>query len=452
MFSNKTSTGMCSVIEKKIQLIIKEHLLRLESRIIDLADSKVDATEYYLKLKTKVETADFEKILNQFLTLNKQLIKTVKSSEELSKKVEENEDMWNKNVKVLKESFTFSTNSLQSQMQQVLAEVVAARNDRSNKEDKDEPKIDLETIKELQNRIIHNENKIKEVETSNTNTINSISTNINKRLTNLKNDLKDIDNKCIEDRTKIDNLALELLTVNNSLILYKTELNHYKLTISKQFTQESDRMKEMTESIEQIRNKYILIERRQTAINNKQKEEYERAFNQSMEIYEKANELANNMFKESNDIKSYFSNTKDQLEILIQRLKIENDLLIREHKRIYEKNRSIETNLPQLKNECTEISKSHVQCKTYYVQHRDMFNVPFMSETSASIIHYPQRFTESISHRANPSIKKHKAGNKKMNVSDHVTPTHDVLRTRRNSAKIEKSKQVTLNRFRTLVD
>eukprot|EP00826_Nyctotherus_ovalis_P066507 TRINITY_DN9833_c0_g1_i14.p1 TRINITY_DN9833_c0_g1~~TRINITY_DN9833_c0_g1_i14.p1 ORF type:complete len:125 (-),score=23.15 TRINITY_DN9833_c0_g1_i14:46-420(-) len=85
--------GGVSMLEKRMQRMIGQHLSNLESRMTALIDSKVDSSDCYLQLKAKVNKTDFEKILAQMLILKKGHEEALANNKELSsnmKRIENN--------------------------------------------------------------------------------------------------------------------------------------------------------------------------------------------------------------------------------------------------------------------------------------------------------------------------------------------------------------------------
>jgi len=171
MFSNTSTTGMCVAIEKKIQGLIKQHLVELEARAVALTDSKVDASDFYLKLKTKVETTDFSKILNQFLAVKNHFNELIESNDKLKKRVEENEAKYSKEIKAL---HTIVNNSLKEYKEkfQTLSEQIKAKETATQiiKESSGEIKTACELVKQLEDKVMICERTINELSESYTNT------------------------------------------------------------------------------------------------------------------------------------------------------------------------------------------------------------------------------------------------------------------------------------------
>ena len=93
---------MLSGIDKKMLNMIKQHIASLETRTLTLIDSKVDVTDYYLKLKSKVEKDDFESILKQILIMKQSFSEVIESNKEMKKEFKVTQDKCEKNIKELK--------------------------------------------------------------------------------------------------------------------------------------------------------------------------------------------------------------------------------------------------------------------------------------------------------------------------------------------------------------
>jgi len=124
MFSNSTNTGLNLNIEKKIQSVIKNYFTDLENRTVAITDSKVDATDCYLKLKEKVNRGEFEKMLDQFLQLKKEFMNAKESNELLRKQVADTENKFSSEMKNVVTKFSDLQADSQEKFMQISTEMM----------------------------------------------------------------------------------------------------------------------------------------------------------------------------------------------------------------------------------------------------------------------------------------------------------------------------------------
>jgi len=124
MFSKTTLTGMCTSIDKKFQAMINQRLIDLEKRTMIVADSKVDSADYYLKLKSKLDKIEFEKVLAELVQVRKNLDEVTKTNIEIREQFNRSEERHSNEL-----------NKTQSQLKQLRADFQDYCNEQNNMED-----------------------------------------------------------------------------------------------------------------------------------------------------------------------------------------------------------------------------------------------------------------------------------------------------------------------------
>ena len=286
----------------------------------------------------------------------------------------------------------------------------------------------------------------------------------------LRDNIERLNEDCNQTAEQHKNFGVQLERIDEILEIQKSEVQHCKTEIEK----DNEKIKEFEETVDQLWKKHIFLESKQHSLSeklvevNKEEQEVNKDEAKALDIEERIKAASRFLFKENEEMKKYFNKTKTELEVQIQRLKTENDLLLREHKRIYEDNRKIESRFSKLKKDCTSLVNAPIHSKTFYLHKQyDSLKIPLTSGSDRMV---PKQLTEnqelnvmyipkqsSEPYKINVQARKYKTLYKPVNVSDYLDKSFSYERPKeeRSSTRIEHRRQgdkLSLNRFKMIVD
>ena len=180
----------------------------------------------------------------------------------------------------------------------------------------------------------------------------------------------EVKEKCNRLTIGLENFNKKLKENNEEIRLVNTEIREIKTqleNLSNIFPM--NKVNEQCEKIKSLEHNLMGVEKKNLFLESKQYMIQERFNDIKNKIYEQKQENTDESLpKTIHEIKKYFHKTKIDLEITIQRLKRENELILNEHKRIYENDRNREFN--SMKNNMNEFTKEK---KSSYYKLVDLF-------------------------------------------------------------------------------
>ena len=187
----------------------------------------------------------------------------------------------------------------------------------------------------------------------------------------------------------------------------------------------------------------------------------------NIEVSEKITNISSVIFKENEEMREYFNKVKSELEILIQQLNIENSFLLKEHERIYVKNRNIESEFTQLKNEYKNSTNAN---NTFYKRSKEIINTPLSSTENRKLnkvyterkdgthtmlwLRNPIEKSKISNRKINMKERKYKCMHKAINISDCTNSSQNEFMDKQKHFKLnEKIKEkLKLNRFKIIME